>query len=185
MFKNRADQVKYITENFPEVTDYRRDRAHWDLHCDHCKITRGFQVASTAVQQHRTGYSVQGQDPYWPTCYWFRCPVCATYKQWIVYSVMHKIRKAEGEEPEDVARYFRVTSVPSEGLEEINELPEQPPALRTAYRQAIRAMDANAHIAAAAMFRRALQVITRTLLGANPETLPTSCTRWSENPITE
>jgi len=67
--------------------------------------------------------------------------------------------------------YFRITSFPSEGLEEIDELPEDPPSLRTAYRQAIRAMDANAHLAAAAMFRRALQVITRDLLGAKPGNL--------------
>jgi hypothetical protein len=34
--------------------------------------------------------------------------------------------------------------LPSEGLEDIDELPTDPPSLRTAYRQAIRAMDANA-----------------------------------------
>jgi hypothetical protein len=62
------------------------------------------------------------------------------------------------------SRYFRVTSVPSEGLEEIDELPQNPPSLRVAYRQAIRAMDVNAQLAAAAMFRRALQVITRDIL---------------------
>jgi hypothetical protein len=64
-----------------------------------------------------------------------------------------------------------MTSVPSEGLEDIDELPEEPPSLRIAYRQAIRAMDANAHLAAAAMFRRALQVITRDLLGTKPGNL--------------
>jgi hypothetical protein len=32
-------------------------------------------------------------------------------------------------------------------------------------------MDANAHLAAAAMFRRAVQVITRDILGAKPSTL--------------
>lgn len=64
-----------------------------------------------------------------------------------------------------------MTSLPSEGLEDIKELPEKPPALRTAYRQAIRAKDANANLAAAAMFRRALQVITRNLLGAKPGNL--------------
>lgn len=67
--------------------------------------------------------------------------------------------------------YFRVTSVPNEGIEDINELPEEPPALRIAFRQVVRAMDANAHLAAAAMFRRALQVITRDLLKAKPGTL--------------
>jgi hypothetical protein len=64
-----------------------------------------------------------------------------------------------------------VTSVPSEGLEDIDELPDDPPSLRAAYRQAIRAMDANAPLAGAAMFRRALQVITRDLLGATPGNL--------------
>jgi hypothetical protein len=43
--------------------------------------------------------------------------------------------------------------------------------LRVAYRQAIRAMDANAPLAAAAMFRRAVQVITRELLGVKPGNL--------------
>jgi DNA invertase Pin-like site-specific DNA recombinase len=57
------------------------------------------------------------------------------------------------------SHYFKVTSIPNEGLEEIDELPQNPPSLRIAYRQAIRATDANAQLAAAAMFRRALQVI--------------------------
>lgn len=56
-------------------------------------------------------------------------------------------------------------------MEDIDELPEKPPSLRIAYRQAIRAKDANAHIAAASMFRRAVQVITREMLGAKPGNL--------------
>src|SRR5262249_53365965 len=88
------------------------------------------------------------------------------YKQWLVYILT--FQKEDGSKGD---RYFRVTSIPSEGLEDIEELPENPPALRTAYRQAIRAMDANAHLAAAAMFRRAVQVITRDILGARPGTL--------------
>ncbi|HTF69960.1 MAG TPA: DUF4145 domain-containing protein [Edaphobacter sp.] len=50
-------------------------------------------------------------------------------------------------------------------------MPEQPTPLRAAYREAVRAMDANANMAAAAMFRRALQIITRELLGAKPGNL--------------
>lgn len=101
-----------------------------------------------------------------PITYQFRCPVCKTFKQWIVYEF-----KFENKDGKAFWRYFRVTSVPSEGLEDISELPESPPELRTAYKQAIRSMDANANIAAAAMFRRALQVITRDLLGAKPGNL--------------
>ncbi len=56
-------------------------------------------------------------------------------------------------------------------MEDISELPEEPPSLRIAFKQAIRAKDANAHLAAASMFRRAVQVITRDLLGVKPSTL--------------
>jgi len=101
-----------------------------------------------------------------PVVYLFRCPVCKTFKQWIVYEI-----QLPGLDQQLKDHYFRVTAVPSEGLEEIDELPQDPPSLRTAYRQAIRAMDANAHLAAAAMFRRALQVITRDLLEAKPGNL--------------
>jgi Domain of unknown function (DUF4145) len=91
--------------------------------------------------------------------------VCKAFKQWVVYEFgftqQNKHQKV----------FYRVTSVPSEGLEEIEELPVDPPSLRTAYRQAIRAKDANAPLAAAAMFRRALQVITRDLLKAKPSNL--------------
>jgi hypothetical protein len=76
-----------------------------------------------------------------------------------------------GTDGEYVKHYYRVTSVPTDGLEEITELPEKPASLRVAYRQAVGAMDANAPLAAAAMFRRALQVITRDLLGAAGGTL--------------
>jgi hypothetical protein len=78
---------------------------------------------------------------------------------------IRKKKNPSGEEERSYYnRMFRVSSVPAEGLEDIAELPDEPPALREAYRQAIRSMDANAHIAAAAMFRRAVQVITREIL---------------------
>jgi hypothetical protein len=82
------------------------------------------------------------------------------FKQWIVYEINERI-----DENTRKAHYFRVTSVPAEGLEDIPELPDKPESLRAAYRQAIRAMDANAPLAAAAMFRRAVQVITREMIG--------------------
>jgi Domain of unknown function (DUF4145) len=172
MFYDRNDLYNYVIENYLQVTDNRIDDDHWDFLCTYCQMTRGFQV----IKRQLSGNMVQRYDLVIiegrlksefqfdfdaPVIYLFRCPVCKAFKQWIVYefgSVDNKV-------------YFRVTSVPGEGLEDIDELPEDPPALRTAYRQAIRAMDANAHLAAAAMFRRALQVITRVLLGAKPGNL--------------
>lgn len=166
MFKEKEDLVLYILQNYPEVTDSRIDTKHWDLACGTCKVTRGFQLTRRSVNGTTDGYGNFSRDFAAPITYDFRCPVCAEFKQWIVYdlSLPDKGGKLR-------THHFRVTSVPSEGLEEIAELPEDPPQLRTAYKQAIRAMDANANIAAAAMFRRALQIITRDLLGAKPGNL--------------
>ncbi len=173
MFKDDDDLQRYVVENYPPVTDNRIDEDHWDLQCTYCKITRGFQVIKreTSGNTVRT-YFEEEQDEFRrdfkaPVTYLFRCPVCHAFKQWIVY----EFSRYDSEEDEHHTWYFRVTSVPSEGLEDIDELPEDPPSLRAAYRQAIRAKDANAPLAAAAMFRRALQVITRDLLGTKPGNL--------------
>ncbi|MDE3042264.1 MAG: DUF4145 domain-containing protein, partial [Nitrospirota bacterium] len=66
---------------------------------------------------------------------------------------------------------YRIAAIPTEGQHEIPELPEKPKALRAAYSEAIRSLDNNCPMSAAAMFRRTLQIITRDLLGAKPSTL--------------
>jgi len=163
MFKDFDELEKYVIDNYQEVTDNRINDAHWDLQCTQCKVVRGFQLVKRVLSGHTVreyaGIPEFRPDFGAPVTYLFRCPVCKAFKQWIVYEFLAK------------RRYFRVTSVPSEGIEDIDELPADPPSLRTAYRQAIRSMDANAPLAAAAMFRRALQVITRDLLGAAPSIL--------------
>lgn len=174
MFNNKNDQYNYIVDNYPEVTDQRIDEHHWDLYCPQCKNTRGFQVVQTVDNGEVSDYYGEYcTDNNAPRAIYFRCPVCKAFKQWVIY----KITKREGvdeeklEEGELVTRYYRVASLPSDGLEDIDEIPPNPPELRVAYKQAIRAMNANAHIAAAAMFRRALQVITRNILNTKPGNL--------------
>lgn len=166
MFKTNADLQRYVVETFPEVTDSRLNENHWDLKCTVCKMVRGFQLTDRKVATEASEYGGFSLDFYSPVTYVFRCPVCHAFKQWIVYRI--NVRNDEGKYKN---HYYRVTSVPNEGLEEIDELPDNPPSLRTAYRQAIRSKDANANIAAAGMFRRAVQIITRDLLGAKPGNL--------------
>jgi len=171
MFESAEDLWAYVRENYIEVTDSRIDENHWDLECTKCKITRGFQVikydvAGTKNKLYNPPSFTQDYDS--PITYLFRCPVCKAFKQWIVYE------KLVVAGPNEIKHHcYRVTSLPSEGIEEIDELPVNPWSLRAAYRQAIRAMDANAPLAAAAMFRRAVQVITRDVLGAKPGNLAT------------
>lgn len=168
MFKNVADLKRYVVESFIEVTDQRVNESHWDFLCTSCKIVRGFQLVKRQVSGNEAqGYGRFSRDFNAPVVYLFRCPVCKAFKQWVVF----ELEFSKGESGGYRTRYFRVTSLPNEGLEEIEELPEDPPSLRVAYRQAIRAMDANAHLAAAAMFRRALQTITRDMLKIKPGNL--------------
>ncbi len=170
MFASKKEQFDYIKETYPEVTDSRINDEHWDLHCPQCQTTRGFQVIERSEGRtpttYHNSYSVDNEAP---IAIYFRCPVCKKYKQWVLYKIFQY--EGDGKNRVNATRYYRVASLPGEGIEDIAEIPKEPTALRVAYKQAIRAMDANANIAAAAMFRRALQVITRNILGATPGNL--------------
>lgn len=169
MFVDQAEQELYILENYLEVTDRRVNAAHWDLDCEVCGVTRGFEVVKARRFSDEDHYD--GPSFLHPKSIVFHCPVCDLFKLWVVFEVRIDEPIEGTTNTRRVVHIYKVTALPSEGLEEIAQLPEDPPALRVAYRQAVRAMDANAHMAAAAMFRRALQVITRDILGATPSTL--------------
>jgi len=175
MFNDKEEQYKYIKENYPDITDCIKDENHWDLFCPECNLVRGFQVVrrghTTREALYSQSYSV---DLTAPMVFYFRCPVCGMYKYWIMHRIPEQyIDKDDNgnERTFTIDKYYKITSLPNDGLQDIEELPEEPKSLRTAYRQAIRAMDANAHIAAAAMFRRALQIITREVIKVNPGNL--------------
>lgn len=162
MFTEQKEQIEYIKENYPEITDSRINDNHWDIYCPQCKVVRGFNVTEQQYSSELLNFKV-------PYIYHFYCPVCRMYKSWIIFVLFEDIE--ENGKKRGIYRYFRVKSIPEEGLEDIEELPKNPASLRKAYQQAIRAMDANAYIAAAAMFRRALQVITRDIIGVSASNL--------------
>ena len=164
--------------NYPEVTDSRIDEDHWDIPCSTCGIVRGFQVVRRTSTEYASNSYYVGIDWNIPRMVYFRCPVCNTYKLWILFRLdfekTEDVRKSVNSEVtfiDQTSRWYKITSIPNDGSEDIEELPNEPTSLRTAYREAVRAMDANAHIAAAAMFRRALQIITREILQAKPGNL--------------
>jgi len=169
MIQTKDDLRKYIEENYIEITDSRINDEHFDLYCETCGLTRGFQVIEKNTHINGTSYSGYSQDFDYPEGICFKCPVCNTYKIWLVYKLFY-IEKIEGN-TKTINRLYKVTSIPNEGIDDIKELPDKPEALRQAYREAIRAMDANAYLASAAMFRRALQVITREIFKVKPGNL--------------
>ena len=170
MFTSTKDHIAYIKGNYPDVTPQNAASNNWPIFCTNCKMVCGFQITETALaKQPGDSAYIAMSDALSPIAIWFRCPVCRAHKQWITY----RISEPEGDLRvlTMVTRYYRVASLPCDGSEDISELPTEPPALRAAYQEAVRSMDANAHMAAAAMFRRAVQVITRNILKAKPSTL--------------
>lgn len=172
MFSTKEELQKYVEDNYLEVTDFRIDDDHYNIYCEICKVVRGFQVTeqnATQVVSREMYRNYIVPDLQYPQTIVFRCPVCTAFKMWLIFEV--KYIKESDSGTEHFSKYFRITSIPGEGIDDIEELPDKPKALREAYRQAIRSMDANAYLASAAMFRRALQVITREILSAKPGSL--------------
>lgn len=88
MFQKTADLQRYVEQNYPEVTDKRIDEGQWDLYCTHCKIVRGFQVTTRTAQQKRVRGAhgnYEQVDVLSPVSYWFVCPVCKGFKQWLLF----------------------------------------------------------------------------------------------------
>lgn len=170
---NEEQLDTHILENYLDVTDQFDDEDHHTGFCNKCKKTVGFQIIERHVSSKETRYANYENDFTPPYSIYFRCPICKLFKVWIVFKRRLKEERIEDGETKvyGVDHIFRVTALPSEGIQDIPELPDTPPTLKKAYKEAIRCMDANCFLASAGMFRRALQIITREILGAKPNTL--------------
>lgn len=105
MFANENELKLYVAQNYPRVTDARIDGDHWDLLCDKCQVTRGFQLIWKNLTQVRGHYGAYSEDWKAPQTLLLRCPVCHAFKQWIVYRM-----KMPQEDRTLIEQYHRVTS---------------------------------------------------------------------------
>jgi hypothetical protein len=157
MILSQDDFDQYVTETYPDVTDSLESEHRLFEYCPYCKARMGLDVIRREyvyylVKQVPDGPVVKRADNTYPYICVFQCPDCKAERRWFLYSVNR--------------RTYRIMSIPGDSGAEIDELPADPPVLRKAYSEAIRSFDANCPMAAAAMIRRALQVITREILGA-------------------
>jgi Zn finger protein HypA/HybF involved in hydrogenase expression len=106
MFKSKQELLNYVVEQYVEVTDLRINENHWDLLCTTCKIVRGFQLVRRHVSGEISQYGNFSRDFAAPVVHLFRCPVCKSFKQWIIF----ELEFSQGEKKK--TRYFRVTSLP-------------------------------------------------------------------------
>lgn len=157
MILSQDDFDKYVAETYPDVTDSLESNHRLFEYCPYCQARMGLDVIRREyvyylVQRGPSASVEQKADANHPYICVFRCPDCKAERRWYLYRVN--------------SRTYRIMSIPGDSGAEIDELPADPPALRIAYSEAIRSFDANCPMAAAAMIRRALQVITRDILGA-------------------
>jgi len=158
--QNGQEFVEYVQTRFQDVTDDLIDEKHLSGYCPECRREVAFDVVThhmSAVYQLGRYGSNQTLVPEQPQTLLFSCPIrtCSFFKFWIITKI----------EINGVDRTYLVASIPDQH-EEIPGIPETYTQLLASYREAIRCMNAGAPMAAAAMFRRALQVITREILGA-------------------
>jgi hypothetical protein len=162
MILSQDDFDEYVEANYPDVTDTLNSEHRLFEYCPYCKVRMGLDIIRreyiyklVRFSSHRAQEKKPDND--YPYICIFRCPDCKAERRWFLYQVNQ--------------RTYRIISIPGEFGAEIDELPAEPIALRKAYSEAIRALDANCPMAASAMIRRALQVITRDILGSPPGNL--------------
>ena len=148
--------IEYVAKRFPQVTkqilenEIIRD-------CATCRTNVAFQIIQQSSSQRSVRY--HAPDGYLvglPMMFQLQCPGCKQFAVWVTYGYSSQSGRV----------HFLLLSLPSESGVEIPELPSDPPSLRLAYDEAIRSLEANNPMAASVMFRRALQVVTRDILGA-------------------
>ena len=139
--------------------------------------------AGSCPPSHQTEAQIvrnrQGADLvalFYPFYVTLTCPICKMVAVWLLYRMDEDPTHPSSAEllsglPHQPEKFYRIAAIPPEGLQEVPDLPEKPTTLRTSYIEAMRSLDNNCPMAAAAMFRRALQVITRDILGASPGNL--------------
>ena len=162
MILSQDDFDKYVVANYPEVTDSISSERRIFEYCPYCRARMGMDVLHLGYVYKLVKTTPMREpekriDHDYPKVCVFRCPDCKSERRWFLYEVYQRL--------------YRIMSIPGDSGAEIDELPLEPVALRKAYEEAIHALDANCPMAAAAMIRRALQVITRDILGAPPGNL--------------
>jgi hypothetical protein len=170
MIFSQDDFEAYIVNTYPDVTDSLKSEHRIFDFCPYCGVRMGLDVIRREYVYYLLprgpGATRMTTDENYPYVCVFRCPDCKAERRWFLYQVG--------------AKTYRILAIPGDSGAEIDELPSEPPALRKAYSEAIQAYDANCPMAAAAMVRRALQVITRGILGAPPGNLGVEL-RWIKN----
>ncbi|MCD6460514.1 hypothetical protein J7L67_07610 [bacterium] len=160
MFQKDSTYINYIIENFTNITPLFIDNNYVKEYCELCKVTMGFEIDTVPIPAEKKHLVLKTPQPLLLTC-----PVCHSFKIWIVQNIFLRGNDNIG----SIQRY-RIMSIPKE-QPDIPEMPGKPHYLKKLYIEGVKCLEAGCPIAAAVIFKRAIHVLTRELLGATPGTL--------------
>lgn len=171
------DFETYIVENFPDISNRFVDDSHISGFCPNCNREVAFSItkygiATKTIYHYTSSETIDAYDR--PRTIMFRCPIagCGHFKLWIIVELelIKNNNESNDNEVTEERHVYLLNSIPNDN-EEIEGLPDEPAQLKAAYKEAIRCMNAGAPMAASAMLRRALQIITRDIFKVTPGTL--------------
>lgn len=172
---NEQEFNTYIQSNFKKI--YEADKLNefsdeFDGFCENCRKDVFLKIHSKSYQS--SGYS-RGNLPYFVT-YFIECPRCSRKRfiQYVFIDVSKKVDKDENDDIEYKTHYelYQLYSIPTKDESYANkDIPDKYKTLKESLTEAMFAMNHGKNISSAIMFRRALQIIAKDILGAKGKTL--------------
>ena len=163
---------QYLDTNYPKVFespdyDISRDLGELEQICSACQRHVFFKFS--ARYSSRNQYGPSDDLPNFITIL-FDCPNCRSkaFHQYIVTQVRKVVEDEDGDEDfESVYRFHRLYRLPTGDEHFTNtEIPEEFPTLKTTVQEALFCLSHSRNIAAVILFRRAIQMICKEILGA-------------------
>lgn len=151
---------QFVKEHYTNISSLIVNNSHIREYCPLCKANMGFNIETIPLQREYMHFLYKMPQPLL-----LKCPMCQSFKIWVIQNLYVQDSEGNGH----IERY-RIMSIPK-NENEIPELPDHPPGLKRIYCEGIRCLESNCPTAAATLFKRAIHIITRDILGANPGTL--------------
>jgi hypothetical protein len=166
MLFTKEEFDNYIISKYEKIEDIPEDSKIFKDYCSKCNAIMGLDIEAknAGATQKTFGRVVYKIPPNWdlPFNLLLSCPVCRSKK--ILF--LHRILLSENNYD-----LYKLYSIPELEDYSIPQLPPKPESLITTYEEAIKCLQFGAYKASAAMFRRALQIIVREILGSKEKWL--------------
>ena len=128
VFISQEQFEQYVSTHFQEVTQELL-KGHIIKFCPGCQTKLGFKITGKKWYYHQAGSLSNKIDSVV-----IQCPECSHHAIWILYH----IENANG-----AIQVYRLVALPGESAYDIPTLPDEPPALKKAYNEATRSLEAN------------------------------------------